>query len=305
MTAETSPDSAAGNSRGILLAVIAMLVFGLQDAVAKMLVQDYSPFQISMMRFWAFAAVALFMVSRKAPLSQAFKSASPRLQIFRAALLIADIWMFAFAVKTVPLGELAAISLIYPLLVTLLAVIFLGERVGVFRVAAVVSGFCGALLIVRPGGIPLDWGVLFAVLSAAFYAGYIVCTRMVAQQDSTATSMVYVGVVGLVMTSAVGVFFFEPMDMNGLLLLAVIMATTIAAHTLMMEALRHAPASVLQPFSYLGLPWAIVLSFVLFGHLIDPISLLGAVIVAGAGLVVWARERQRKVKIPKTVSPTH
>lgn len=305
MTAGASSVENAGVSRGIALAVFAMLVFGVQDAVAKLLVQDWSPFQISMMRFWAFAAVALFMVSRKAPLRLAFQSGAPRLQILRAALLIADIWMFAFAVKTVPLGELASISLIYPLMVTLLAVVFLGEKVGVFRVAAVVAGFCGALIIVRPGGLPMDLGVLFAVLSAAFYAGYIICTRIVAQVDSTATSMVYVGVVGLVMTSAVGVFFWEPMDWRGLGLMAVIMVTTIAAHTLMMEALKHAPASVLQPFSYLGLPWAILLSFVVFGHLIDPLSLLGSAVVAGAGLVVWARERKRKVKISKTVSPTH
>lgn len=306
MTSTSSPvaDSAANYSRGIALTFVAMLIFGVQDAVAKIIVQDYSPFQISMMRFWAFAAVSLFFVSRQAPLRRAFQSAVPRLQIFRATLLIADIWMFAFAVKTVPLGELATISLIYPLLVTVLAVVFLGERVGVFRIAAVVVGFCGALLIVRPGGLPMDWGVLFAVLSAVAYAGYIICTRKVAVVDSTATSMVYVGATGLVMTSAVGVFFWQPMDWRGVGLVAVVMATMIGAHTLMMEALKHAPASVLQPFSYFGLPWAIVLSFVVFGHLIDFISFVGATIVAGAGLVVWVRERQRKVPVPPAIPPT-
>jgi len=78
-----------------------------------------------------------------------------------------------------------------------------------------------------------------------------------------------------------------------MLLTLVVMATMCIAHSLMMKALSLAPASALQPFSYLSLPWGITLSFVVFGHLIDPISLVGAAVIAGAGLVVMARERRR------------
>lgn len=295
-TGADNPARIADYSRGIALTILAVLVFGLQDALSKIIVQDWSPFQVTMMRYWAFGLFALWLVSRQAPLRQAFKSGAPRLQLLRAGLLVADIWCFAFAVKVVPLAELQSISSIYPLLVTMMAALFLGEKVGIFRVAAVAVGFCGALVIIRPGGLPLDWGVLFAVLSAVAYAGYIVCTRAVAQVDSTATNMVYAGVSGLVLTSAVGMFFWEPMDMRGLMLIGMVMVTTIAAHALMMMALKAAPASVVQPFNYLALPWAFVLSFVMFNHLIDPVSMVGAMVVAGAGLVVWARERRRKIK---------
>ena len=278
--------------RGILFALIAVVTFGIQDAVAKTLVQTYSPFHITMMRFWAFAAFSLFLVARQGPLKQALHTKHPWLQVGRGLLLVADIWCFAIAVKTVPLAELQAISLVYPLMVTLLAIPLLGEKVGVFRFAAVVVGFLGAMVIVRPGGLPLDWGVGFAVLSSAAYAVYACLTRIVSRDDSTATSMVYVGLIGLVLSTAVGIGTWTPMDFNGVVLAFVVMSTTCIAHGLMIAALRIAPASVLQPFSYAALPWAIVLSFVIYHQLIDPISLIGAPIIVGAGLVVMWRERQ-------------
>ncbi len=288
--------SATDNTpRGIMLIICAILIFGVQDAVAKILVQTWSPMQISMMRYWAFGLLSLLLVMRQAPLRQAFKSALPKWQIARGLLLVADIWCFAMAIRTVPLAELQSISMIYPLLVTLIAIPVLGERVGVFRISAILVGFVGVLVILRPGGLAIDEGVYFAITAMVFYGCYIVCTRKVAQVDSTATSMVYVGVIGLVLTSVVGVFFWQPMGWDGVLMAAVVMVTTVTAHTLMMIALRYAPASVLQPFNYLALPWAIVLSIVVFGHMIDFISFIGATIIVGAGLVIWARERQRKV----------
>jgi drug/metabolite transporter (DMT)-like permease len=277
---------------GIGLTVLAILIFGIQDALSKHLVQTYSPFQLAMMRFWAFAVFSLILVSRQAPLREAFKSRWPVLQILRAILLVTDIWLFAAALKTVPLAELQAVTLIYPLVVTLVAIPILGEKVGIFRFSAVVVGFLGAMIIVRPGGLPLDLGVLYAVLSASMYAVYIALTRKVSSTDSTATSMVYVGVVGLVMTTGVGVFFWQPMDLPSLGIMALVMITSTSAHGLMMVALSRAPASVIQPFNYVSLPWGIFLSYAFFGHLIDTISLMGAAVIVGAGLVVMARERR-------------
>lgn len=276
---------------GIGLTITAILIFGVQDAVSKYLVQDYSPFLLAMMRYWAFALFSLILVMRQGPLTQAFRSKSPGLQVVRGVLLVLDIWFFAAALKDVPLAELQGITLVYPLIVTLVAIPILGEKVGVFRFTAVSIGFLGALLIVRPGGLPLSWGVLYAVLSASAYAVYIALTRKVSSQDSTATSMVYVGIVGLVMTTGTGVFFWQPMPLEDLWLMGVIMVTSTTAHGLMMVALSRAPASTIQPFNYTSLPWGIVLSFVFFQHLIDAVSFLGALVIVAAGLAVMMRER--------------
>jgi drug/metabolite transporter (DMT)-like permease len=219
------------------------------------------------------------------------------LQVLRGVLLMTDVWLFALALRSVPLAELQAITLVYPLLVTLFAIPILGEKVGVFRLVAVVVGFAGAMVIVRPGGLPLDWGVAFAIASSTLYALYIVTTRKVSAVDSASTSLAYTGVVGLVMSTAVGIFFWQPMEWQTVVLVVLVMGTTCVGHGLMTLALSLAPASVLQPFNYFTLPWAIVLSATVFGHLIDGVSLLGAAVIVAAGLVVMARERIKRVKV--------
>ncbi len=301
MTPQTGPRN-DNVGRGILLALTAILVFSTQDAASKFLVQsDVSPYQMTMMRFWAFAAFSLILAARQGALRDAFRSKHVGKQIARGGLLVVDIWLYVLALSTVPLAAVQSITLVYPLLVTLFAIPLLGERVGVFRMVAVIVGFCGALIIVRPGGVPLDWGVACAVGSGAAYALYIVLTRKVSADDSTTTSMVYTGVVGLVVSSAVGVFHWEMLDLTSFLFIGYIMLTGVVAHGMMILALSLAPASVLQPFTYPSLPWAIVISLVIFHEPIDAISLLGAAVIVGAGLVVMARERIKKV--PPVVEP--
>lgn len=139
----------------------------------------------------------------------------------------------------------------------------------------------------------MEWGVAYALISSALYALYIVVTRKVSSVDTSATSLTYVAVVGLILSSAVGVFFWQPMPWTDFALVVVMMITTCAGHGIMVFALSMAPASVLQPFNYFSLPWAIVLSIIVFGHWIDPISLVGAGVIVAAGLVVMARERMR------------
>ena len=152
-------------------------------------------------------------------------------------------------------------------------------------------------MIVRPGGLPLDWGVGFALISATLYSIYIVITRKVGQHDSAATSMTYTALIGLLMSAMVGVFFWRPMGWGDFALVVTVMGTTCAGHGLMVYALSMAPASVVQPFNYFSLPWAIALSAVVFGHWIDPISMIGAAIIVAAGLVVMARERVKRVAV--------
>jgi drug/metabolite transporter (DMT)-like permease len=284
-------------ARGIIMTLITISVFGVQDAVSKLLVQDYSPFQITMLRYWGLAVFSLILVSRQGPLRRAFASKAPILQVVRGVLLMGDIWLFALALRTVPLAELQSISLIYPLLVTLFAIPILGEKVGVFRLVAVAVGFGGAMVIVRPGGLELHWGVGFAIASSTLYALYIVTTRKVSAVDSASTSIAYAGGVGLVMSTAVGVFFWQPMDWQSIAMVVLVIGTTCAGHGLMTVALSMAPASTLQPFNYFSLPWAIVLSATVFGHLIDGVSLIGAGIIVAAGLVVMARERIKRVRV--------
>lgn len=288
--------------RGVALALLALLIFSTQDAAGKFLVQTLSPFQTTMMRFWAFAAFSIALAVSRGNLREALQTRFPVLQVLRGILLVVDIWMFVASLKTVQLPEVQSITLVYPLVVTLVAIPVLGEKVGLFRISAVLVGFIGALFIVRPGGLPLDWGVGYAVGSGVCYAVYIVLTRKTSASDSATTSMLYVGLVGLVLSSAVGIFFWRPLEPSEALVVGYVMVTGVVAHGLMILALGMAPASVLQPFNYTSLPWSIILSYFIFGHLIDLPSLAGAAVIVGAGLVVMARERIKK--IPAAAEPT-
>lgn len=288
----------ASVAKGVAFLLAATLIFGVQDVASKILVATYSPFQVVMIRYWAFFALAVWLVMRNSNLKRAFVSRAVGWQIARGVLLVVDIWFFAEALKTVPLGDIGAINMVYPLLVTVFAIPLLGERVGVFRMSAVVAGFLGAMLIIRPGFIAVEIGVVYALLSSAFYALYLVLTRKVSQLDTTTTSLFYVAVVGLVLTSAVGVFFWQPMAVGDWWLMAVLCLTMCGGHGLVMVSLRYAPASVLQPFNYFSLPWAITLGFVVFGTMIDGFALAGALVIVAAGLVVMWRERQLAVKRP-------
>lgn len=284
--------------RGIAFTLLAIFFFATQDAVSKLLVGDFSPFQISMMRFWAFLATAAFLVRRKGPLLAALRTATPWLQVLRPTLLVVDIWLFMFALQTVPLAEMQAITLVYPLIVTVIAVPLLGERIGVFRISAVLAGFLGALVIVRPGGLPLDFGAFCALGSAACYAIYLAITRKVSGTDAPETSMLYVGAVGFVLTSAVGVFFWKTPDFSSLALIAYLMFSSCASHGLIILALGAAPANVLQPFNYTALPWGILFGYLVFGQMIDFVSALGAGVIVLAGAVVMVREQLKKRSVP-------
>lgn len=282
---------------GILLTVTAVTVFSIQTVVTKILVQTYAPEQIVMIRFWAFAAFSLFLVLRQESLGKAFATKVPMLQLSRGLIFALNTWAFSTAVKTVPLPEFQSIFVLYPLAVTILAAGFLGERVGWFRLGAVMLGFLGVLIILRPGGLPIDKGVILAFVAMLTYAIYLILTRRATQSDSTATCLLYPATIGMIASSIVGFFYYEPMDAMGWLLMIVVAVTMIFAHGLTALALKLTPASVLQPFNFLGLPYAIFFGYTVFGQIIDPISLLGASLVVAAGLIVWAREKRKKAPV--------
>lgn len=297
-----SPAPQANIAKGIALALAATAVFGIQDVLTKIVVQNHSPFQILMIRYWAFGVFAIWLAMRRGPLRKALVSASPRLQIFRGVLLAVDIWLFTEALRTVPLGDLSAISMTYPLMTVVFAIPLLGERVGAFGIGAVVFGFVGALLIVRPGFATIEIGILYGLLSSAIYALYLVLTRKVARVDSTTTSIIYVALIGAVMSTALGFFYWEPMEIKDALTLAGVCVTMCTAHGLVMASMRYAPASLLQPFNYFSLPWAITLGFLIFGTIIEGFAILGAIIIVLAGLAVSWRERTLAVKARASAS---
>jgi drug/metabolite transporter (DMT)-like permease len=291
------PRAGAGAGRplkGIALMVGAMVTFASQDAVTKLLTGDYPVPQIVMVRYLAFAVFALVWAHLAGGLGRALRSGQPGWQVARSLLILAEIAIFAWVVHYLPLVDLHALMAVSPLMVTALAVVMLGERVGPRRWAAVLAGFVGVLVILRPGLGVMDPMAPLGLFGAFLFALYVVVTRRVGRTDSAETSMVAMAVIGALATLAWGPFVWVAPDARGWLMLGALSAASILAHVLLVLALQAAAASVLQPFQYTLLVWAAVIGFLVFGHVPDPWTVLGAGIVVSSGLyVIW---RERKVK---------
>lgn len=285
----------AASTTGIVLAILAMLCFASMDAVTKTLVQDFSAVQILWVRFVVFALFAIAFAAWRGGRA-AFVSRRPMLQVARSLVLVFEIGTFIIALRYLPLADAHAVAAVTPLMVTALSVVFLKEHVGMRRWAAVAVGFVGVLIVLRPGLGVFDPWALVVLLGAFLFALYQILTRLVAGQDRSETSLLYTGVVGCIALTAIGPFFWLPADAIDWVLFLAAGLLGLVGHSLLVTALSMAPASVIQPFNYSLLVWATIVGYVIFDHLPDAATVLGALVVVGSGLYTIHRERVRKIR---------
>ncbi|MHC8508400.1 MAG: DMT family transporter [Rhodospirillales bacterium] len=285
-----------GIKRGMMLAVVAFMVFGAQDGLTKHLVQTAEVAELLVVRFVAFAVFVTWWIHRRSGLKRAMKSRRPWLQIARSALLVGEIAVFATAVRHMPLADMHAVFAAAPLIVTALAAPMLGEQVGPRRWAAVAAGFVGVLIILRPGAGVMAPGALMALVAAAFFALYVVMTRMAGRTDTTDTSVLYLGWTAAAVTLAVCPFYWTGPSPADLVLMGCLAVSGVIGHVLFIMALEAAPAAVLQPFQYTVLVWAAMIGFFVWGDAPDAMTVLGAGVVVASGLYTLYRERVRGVK---------
>lgn len=290
--ATRTPLAAASELKGIGLAVFAMACFGAMDALSKLLVSHYPVPLILWLRHLVALPLALLILG-PATLRSGWRSGRPSLQIGRAALLVTEIGIVFLCFRALPLADVHAVLAVTPLIVTALSVPLLGERVGWRRWTAVAVGFLGVLVIVRPGLTVVHPASLLAVLAAAMYALYNVLTRMAGSIDPPHTSFLWQSVVAALLLSVVGPWFWqqlEPVHWAQLVALAGLGAT---GHYCLVRALAHAPAVVIQPFSYSMLVWAVLFGYVVFGDFPDAWTIGGALVVVAAGCYAAWREHVR------------
>jgi len=277
---------------GALLTVVAMLGFASMDTIAKRLVVDEAIGQIMWVRYGVFCLFALLIVRRRGGLRVAWRSRHPGLQLGRALLAVVESASFVLAFRYLPLADTHAIAATSPLIVIGLGALFLGERVPPSRWIAVLVGFGGVLLIVRPGFRTLDWPLLIPLASAVLWGSYQILTRLVARADTPDTTLVWSAFVAFIVLSFVGPFEWRWPDTTGWLLLLATGLLGALAHYSLIRALDYAEASRVQPFSYTLLVWVTILGALVFGDFPDRWTLLGAAIVVGSGLYAWYRDRQ-------------
>ena len=278
----------AGPSRGIVLILLAHIAFTTMDTTNKWLTASYPVGQIVWAFYLGFAAAAA-----QGGVGAALRTRYRALQVLRAALLPINMVCVVLALGLLPMAEVMAVGISYPLMITVLSALVLKEDVGPRRWAAVLVGFAGVLLILRPGAAVFNPASLLILAAAALFAVYQILTKILGRTDRPVTLTLYTALVGAVLTSAVAPFDARLPDATGLALLALSAAAGTIGHSLVIQALESTPASVLQPFNFVQMVWATLAGYLVFGEIPDAVTMAGASIVVASGLYVWWRERVR------------
>lgn len=269
---------------GILMIMAAVMLFAVMDAISKYLTAFYPVPQILWIRFTSFTVLAAVVLGPRLRLGLV-KTARPGIQILRGLLLPIASAFFVLGTRTLAMADASAITFVAPLLITLLAVVFLGEHVGLRHWLAILAGFLGVLIIIRPGTTVFTWASVLPLCAAACTAVYQVLTRRIAGRESVYTSAFYPGLVGALMFSLALPWAWTPIASPahlGLLVLAG--AISACSHLLMVQAYDRAPASRLAPFSYSQMIWATATGYWVFGTFPDGGTLLGIAVLCVAGV---------------------
>lgn len=274
-------------ARGVALLLAALVLFVMLDATSKHLGQRYP---VPLLVWARYTTHFLLMLALLAPRfgRRLIRSAHPGRQTLRATMLLGTTFFSMAALQRMPLAETTAVVFAAPLIVTLLAGPMLGETFGRLRWAAVLVGFCGVLLIARPGGDMNTGGLLLALAAANCYAIYQLMTRQLSGSEHPVTLLFYTALVGtLAMTPVLPWFWQGPrpdwIDMLKILSMGIYGG---AGHFLLIRAFREAPASLLSPVTYAQLAWATLFGWVIFEHLPAPTALAGIAIIGGAGVML-------------------
>ncbi|MEO1018697.1 MAG: DMT family transporter, partial [Pseudomonadota bacterium] len=251
-----------------------------------------------MVRFVAFAIFAAVFVAVRSDLLQAARASRPGLQILRSLLLVSEILIFAAALRSLSLPLTHALFLTFPLMITALSVPVLGEPVGWRRWLAVVVGFIGMLVILRPGIGEFEPASLLILGCALIFALYNLLTRMASRHDSFETSILYVALIGAIVASLAGLASWKAPTSHQWMLLTMLSIAGISGHMLLIKALEWAPAATLQPLNYSMIVWGTLLSIIFFKTWPDGPTIIGAMIVIGSGLFITWREQRRSRQRP-------
>ena len=278
-------------SRGIAWMVAASLFFAIQTTIVKYVAADgYSALEILWVRYLVQLALVLPLLWRARSFAL-LRSQRPALQIARSgcAMLAAGFGFAAFAL--LPLTLVTSVHFATPFIVAALSVWFLRERISARRWIAILVGFAGVIVIVRPGTAAWQPALLLPMVGATFYALFQMLTRAVAAHDPVSTSIFYAPLVGIGALGLAMPFVWRTPDPTTLGLLLAIGLFGAAGQASLTKATEAAPASVISPFQYSQLVWVAGTGFIVFGTLPDGWTVAGAAVIIASGLYLFRRDR--------------
>ena len=272
-------------STGIIFGILAYFCFSILDATQKTLILYHSVFQLLLVKYFFVLFLSLIESKRKNNINF-YKSKSIKLQIFRSLLSVIESGCFVLSFKYLSLADAHSVGSLAPVIVVALSTIFLKEKVSTKIWIAIFIGFIGVLIILRPTSSIFDPKALLPLLAAFVLGLYQVVTKKVSEHDTTETSLFYTSIIGIFIMSLLASNFWNPVSSSSYILFFIIGIFFSLGVYLQIIALSMARASIIQPFHYTLIFWAIILGYIFYNDIPDLFTIVGAVIITLSGIFV-------------------
>src|SRR5216684_151400 len=285
----TATDARSARLAGIGLMLLSIFMFSFGDALGKYMVATYSVGQL----LWLRACTALIVLSPMIWRNRAtfMELERPWLQLLRVMLSTIEVAAFFLATVYLPLADVITYYLACPIFVTALSAIVLREQVGWRRWSAVLIGFCGVLIALRPSSQAVSWPALIALGGSLSFALLMLITRSLRRTpDIVLASSQFAG--SFTLGALMSPFGWVTPSVSSLGLFAAAGCISVAALLCVNRSLKLAPASVVVPYQYSMIVWAVTFGFAVFGDVPQVATILGAAIIIGAGIYIFLRERK-------------
>lgn len=275
----------------VVLTIIACSVLAGMDSLGKILMDDFSTFQVTWARF-TFHALILLVVFSLLGDRRVFHSEMPKIQWLRGLCMVSANTALYLSIQTISLAEGTALMYLSPVFVTLTAGLFLGEKIEGRHLLAVAAGFSGVLFIVKPGFQSFDPAMMLGLVASFTLGMYFLLTRKVAGVDSARTSLFYTSIVGALVLSVVMPFFWQKPDATQWLWLVSMGGLGAIGHFLLIKAYTILPASELSPWLNSQVVAATLFSVFLFHDALGWNFFVGTGLIVGAGVILWLGTRK-------------
>jgi len=270
--------------------LLAWAILPFMDTIAKYLSTELSFFQITWARYFFtvfFTLPFMFFFFRR----NLTWTTQPKLQIFRGLTLFFANVLFFYSISVISMAKALTLAFVAPLITTALSSIFLGEKVGFRRWSAVIIGFVGSLIVIRPGFIEFNLATIAALGTGFFYGIYLVITRKLHSSDSPLLTLLLTGVVGAVIGSFIVPIVWVNPTFNQWSLLALMGIFACLGHLFLILSLRYADASKLAPFGYFEIVTNVILGYYFFSDFPHYWTWFGLTIIICSGIYISFRER--------------
>ena len=275
--------------KAIVFNLLAWVMLPIMDGFAKYLSADLPVLQITWARYF-FTVVFTFPVMLFLFRKYLIWTDKPKLQFIRGLILLCANICFFYAISIISLPKALTLAFIAPLIVTAFSPIFLGEKVGFRRWSAVIIGFVGSLVVIRPGFVEINLASLAAIGTGIMYGFYLIITRKLSTSDNPLLTLLLTGVVGTIIISTVMPFVWVKPTLNQWSMMAAIGVFACIGHLFLILSLKYADASKLAPFSYFEIITNIIIGYYFFSDFPDNWTFLGLFIIVLSGLYISRRD---------------